>query len=231
MTIALHRAMMAPMNHDAWRRDEERLSIALDDVELLRRHLDGHPWAFTALVRRYHRQLWWAIHSSCVPADHHMDVLQEGLLRIHRFARKFRGLTAESTSTVGTWMVAIMRNACHTFLRAQTRHAPNLPLEDSILRVEHRGGATPRATMHLAADSDNALERAVIRMDVHRALKQMSPELRDVLINTSLRGMSVDEYARREGIPVGTVKSRRSRAKKQLERLLNPQEYSVASAG
>ena len=184
----------------------------LDDVELLRRHLDGCKQSFRELVRRYQRQLWWAIRNSEVPAEHHSDVLQEGLLRIHRFAHKFRG---QGKASVGTWMVAIMRNVASTFWKQLGRHTSRtVAFEDY-----HSAGLSLQE------------EQTVVRMDVHRALTQLAPELRDVLFHTSLQGMSIDSYAQRVGIPAGTVKSRRNRAKRHMLQLLRPEEYLEAAAG
>lgn len=199
--------------------DSATYSADLDDVALLRRHLDGCPHSFSELVQRYHRQLWWAIRNSGVPAEHHSDVLQEGLLRIHRFARKFRG---HGSASVGTWMVAIMRNVANTFWKQLGRHSSRtVAFEDyHVTMAENFAGSVTRLE-----------DETVLRMDVHRALKQLPPELREVLVYTSLKGMSIDAFARQEGIPVGTVKSRRSRAKRRMSELLQPQEYLVAAAG
>lgn len=194
---------------------------ALDDVELLRRHLDGCRRSFPELVRRYQRQLWWAVRSSDIPVEHQPDVVQEGLLRIHRFAGKFRG---NSAASVGTWMVTIMRNVARTFWKKLGRHsAHTIAFEDY-----HSGQVNLGVGImtHNAAQED----QTVVRMDIHLALKQLSPELRDVLVHTSLRGMSIEDYAVRADIPVGTVKSRRNRAKRQMLQLLRPQEYLCEKA-
>lgn len=193
----------------------------LEDVELLRRHVNGCKQSFPALVRRYQRQLWWAIRNSEVPAEHHPDVLQEGLLRIHRFAHNFRG---SGRASVGTWMVAIMRNVASTFCKQMSKDSSRMVAFEDF-HTTAAGGADRVLKLTVLE------EQTVARMDVHRALTQLAPELRDVLVHTSLRGMSIEAYAHLAGIPIGTVKSRRNRAKRHMLQLLRPEEYLEAAAG
>lgn len=57
---------------------------------------------------------------------------------------------------------------------------------------------------------------------VHTALNQLSPADRQILETAYYEGLSQSEIAAREGIPLGTVKSRARQALKKLRVLLDP---------
>jgi RNA polymerase sigma-70 factor, ECF subfamily len=57
---------------------------------------------------------------------------------------------------------------------------------------------------------------------VREALKQLSPEDRQILEAAYYEGLSQSELAQRDGIPLGTVKSRARQALKKLRTALNP---------
>ncbi len=56
---------------------------------------------------------------------------------------------------------------------------------------------------------------------VHEALKQLSPDDRQLLETAYYEGLSQSEIAKRDGIPLGTVKSRARQALKKLRTALN----------
>jgi RNA polymerase sigma-70 factor, ECF subfamily len=56
---------------------------------------------------------------------------------------------------------------------------------------------------------------------VREALKQLSPDDRQLLETAYFEGLSQSEIAQRDGIPLGTVKSRARQALKRLRTALN----------
>ena len=56
--------------------------------------------------------------------------------------------------------------------------------------------------------------------DLERALAQLGPEQRSVLLLVTLEGMSYEEVARSLGISIGTVIARLARARRKLRSLL-----------
>ncbi|CAI38274.1 RNA polymerase sigma factor [Corynebacterium jeikeium] len=186
------------------------------DHELLRGHNDGQPGAFRELIDRHQRTLWWAVRRVNVPEGHQMDVYQEGLLRVHRFAARFNG---DRSASVSTWMATIMRNAALSYMQRYSREAqPGREDFNECTRTLPARGMREEAT--------------VARLDVHRSLRRLSPEMRDVMVLTEIRGLSEAKAAAQLGIPVGTVKSRKNRAKRMMyEHLGGAEEYGMAVAG
>ncbi|MBS0465856.1 MAG: sigma-70 family RNA polymerase sigma factor [Proteobacteria bacterium] len=138
------------------------------------------------------------------------DVVQEAYLRAFRFFKDLRGADARP------WLLGIVRNACHDWLRLQ-RHAG----EQLAFDEERDSDAHP---MH--GDNDPLLlleqhdEQAQVQARVDRALAALPPHYREVIVLRELEEMPYEDIARVAGIPVGTVMSRLSRARALLRGLL-----------
>jgi RNA polymerase sigma-70 factor (ECF subfamily) len=129
------------------------------------------------------------------------DVAQEAMLRAFRFFRGFHGGDARA------WLLQIVRNSCYTWLEK------NRPMELSTEFDEElypQPGATPES---LAIAGDN-------RERLTRALEDLPPRFREVLILRELEGCSYKEIAAITSMPIGTVMSALARARQRLQRTL-----------
>jgi RNA polymerase sigma-70 factor (ECF subfamily) len=84
-----------------------------------------------------------------------------------------------------------------------------------------------------APAADDSLHREQERARLWRALREVPPEFRTALVLFDIEGHSYDEVAAVEGVPVGTVKSRLSRGRAHLRRILGepPAPESATDAG
>src|SRR5881628_613505 len=107
------------------------------------------------------------------------------------------------------WLLAIVRNTAYTW---QRRHrADGLTTEfDEELHSDAVAEDHPGAT----------LERDTARESLHRALDRLPPEFREVIVLRELEGMSYKEIGDVTGVPIGTVMSRLSRARRRLQEAL-----------
>src|SRR3981189_988234 len=125
------------------------------------------------------------------------DVAQEAMLRSYRFFRGFHGGDARA------WLLQIVRNTCYTWLEK------NRPMELSIEFDEElhlQTCATPEA---LAIAGDD-------RKRLTLALEALPPRFREILVLRELEGCSYKEISAITAIPIGTVMSSLSRARRQL---------------
>jgi RNA polymerase sigma-70 factor (ECF subfamily) len=125
------------------------------------------------------------------------DVAQEALLRACRFFRGFHGEDARA------WLLQIVRNTCYTWLEK------NRPMELSMEfdeEIHLQACATPE-TLAIAGDDR---ERLIL------ALETLPPRFREVLVLRELEGCSYKEIAAITSLPIGTVMSSLSRARRQL---------------
>jgi RNA polymerase sigma-70 factor (ECF subfamily) len=129
------------------------------------------------------------------------DVAQEALLRACRFFGGFNGGDARA------WLLQIVRNTCYTWLEK------NRPMELSMEfdeELHEQTSATPE-TLAIIADD---------RKRLTLALETLPPRFREVLVLRELEGCSYKEIATITSIPIGTVMSSLSRARRQLHSAL-----------
>ena len=171
------------------------------DATLLARACDGDRLAFRGLVDRYAHRLFAMAASLVGNRADAEDIVQE------TFAGAFRGLKAfEGRSSVRTWLTGILiRQAAMHRRRESRRGARLVPLADA-----------PEAGLH--GPSPTAVVDA--RIDVMAAIRELSPDHRDVIILREFEGLSYDQMAEVLGIPRGTVESRLFRARRQLQQRL-----------
>lgn len=93
------------------------------------------------------------------------------------------------------------------FLRREKHHLGNLPLEEAPERPD------PQQPELLAEQREQ-------QEALQRALDQLSPEHRQVLLLRVVQQLSYDEIAQSLSLESGTVKSRISRARRQLREIL-----------
>src|SRR5262245_9798634 len=124
------------------------------------------------------------------------DVVQEAMLRAYRFCEGLRGEPRP-------WLLAIVRNACFTWLQAN-RPADLAGAVDSEALVDEAPG--PEA---LAA-------RELDRRLLNEAIAALPAQFREVLVLRELEDLSYKDIARVVEAPIGTVMSRLARSRRLL---------------
>jgi RNA polymerase sigma-70 factor (ECF subfamily) len=125
------------------------------------------------------------------------DVAQQALLRACRFFRSFHGGDPRA------WLLQIVRNTCYSWLEK------NRPRE-LMVEFDEELHPQPAATPESIAIAEEGRER------LSRALEALPPRFREVLVLRELEGCSYKEIAAITSIPIGTVMSSLSRARRQL---------------
>jgi RNA polymerase sigma-70 factor, ECF subfamily len=169
----------------------------LDDRSLMQAHIDGDPSAFAELVRRHKDRLWAVAMRTLADREEASDALQDALISAFRNAASYRGEAA-----VTTWLHRVVVNACLDRVRRR-RARPSVPLGDTEVS---------------SSRDDNAAVEA--RLMVYAALAQLPEPQRMAIILVDLQELSVSEAAAALGVAEGTIKSRCSRGRTELARLL-----------
>lgn len=140
------------------------------------------------------------------------DAVQEAYLRAFRKYDQYSGDGGAS------WMLRIVRNCCLTQLGRRANSA-NVVHLDSVTNLAERVMAEtalhdrePLPDANLIASSERAALRA--------ALFKLPQEHREIIVLREFESLTYREIAEVVAIPVGTVMSRLSRARKQLRRIL-----------
>ncbi|HKA90608.1 MAG TPA: sigma-70 family RNA polymerase sigma factor [Haliangiales bacterium] len=125
------------------------------------------------------------------------------------YVRAFRHFDGWNGTNARGWLLTIVRRCCYTFL-ARTR-----PGEIGTFEEEEHPDAPGQPE-----DPERAALRADDARLVNRAVAALPVEYREVFVLRELEGLSYREIADVAGVPIGTVMSRLSRARTQLQRAL-----------
>ena len=167
--------------------------VAERERNLLRRAARGDEGAFRVLVERYREGILNLAYQMLGSADDAEDLTQEVFVRMLKHWRKFKG------GSLRPWLYRIAVNLCMTALKKK-RARGEVPLDGA------EGLEAPTGD-------------PVTAMAVRAALSKMSPKLRAVLLLRELHGLDYIEIAEVLKVPMGTVRSRLSRAREEFKRI------------
>lgn len=161
----------------------------------------GDRAAMNALLGRHYDRLYAVCYRLAGnPADA-ADGCQEALLALVRGLSRFDG-----RSSFATWSYRVATNACLDELRRKQRRP--IPVEDVIEPSE-----TGQSLAQQVAD----------RVALDDALPRLPEEFRAPVVLRDVAGMEYREIAEALSIPLGTVRSRIARGRRQLAELLGNQ--------
>jgi RNA polymerase sigma-70 factor, ECF subfamily len=133
-------------------------------------------------------------------AQHSDDLVQDTLVKALANLDKFQ----EGTN-LRAWLFTILRNSFYNDVRYKKYHQ-TAPLDD-----------VDPSNLERQATQEKYIEFK----DVLRGLRGLVPEQREAIILIAAEGLSYEEAAAVCNCPVGTVKSRLSRARQRLEAHMN----------
>jgi RNA polymerase sigma-70 factor (ECF subfamily) len=162
------------------------------DEALLARFAESDAEAASAFVARFQRRVFGLALTIVGDRDAAEDVAQEALVRAWRHA----GVFDARRGSVPTWLLTITRN-----------------LAIDALRVRRPVAIDPEHLLGLSIPSSglDAAEVVAVRDDVgrlHEALMGLRDEQRRAVVLAGLWGLTAQEIAEREEIPLGTAKTR-----------------------
>lgn len=184
----------------------------MTEEELIVKAQQGDEDAFAQLLDIHQGKVYGLTLRLTGSPEDAMELTQEA------FFNAWRGLPSfKRDSKFSTWLYRLATNVTIDFLRKEKRRR-SLPLsplsmdEDDDQRIldipDHR--FTPQSEA----------ERRELQEAVHRGLEKLSDEHRQVLVLRELNGLSYGEIAQVLQIEEGTVKSRISRARLALRKIL-----------
>jgi RNA polymerase sigma factor (sigma-70 family) len=138
------------------------------------------------------------------------DVVQEAMLRAHRFLDTFRGTDPRP------WLLAIVRNAAYTWLQ-KNRPAETVEFEETIHSADEAGRSY---SSYSEQNPEVILLNSATTRIVNQALEQLPVAYREVVVMREIEDLSYKEIAQVAGIPIGTVMSRLARGRELLRSTL-----------
>jgi len=171
-----------------------------DDTE------DSLQAAFAAEALPHLDRIYSAALYLCANADSASDLVQEVYLRALRFFHQF-----EAGTNCRAWLLTILHNTFRNQYRDQRHSRGQVDIDDPQTALE----------VSEASSSDNDPETLVLSemldQEIVQALVELPEEFRSVIVLIDLQELTYQEGARALGCPIGTVRSRLSRARNLLE--------------
>jgi RNA polymerase sigma-70 factor, ECF subfamily len=177
--------------------------MQFDERELIERCRSGDDTAFAELVDRYKDLVYALIYRMVRDRGLADDLAQDVFLKVHRGLPYFRG-----EARLSTWIFRIVQNVC-----VQTRMGRR---SDVRLDDGHDADRPPRQF----GSVDQAFAALEDRDRLDKALAQLPPNYRLLVVAHYMRGVQYESLAEALDLPLGTVKTHLYRAKRRLRELL-----------
>ena len=171
----------------------------MDEEQLLLQSKEGHLGAFNALVEFHQVSVYNLALRYLNDRGAAEDITQD------TFVSAFRNLNSFRSGNFRAWLMRIAANACRDYLRS-ARVRRNVSLDNLQAGQEF---VLPAGSESLEASA----MRRELSEGIQQGLDQLASDQRLAIILIDLQGLSYDETAQIVRAPIGTVKSRLSRAR------------------
>jgi RNA polymerase sigma-70 factor (ECF subfamily) len=183
----------------------------MDEAALILSARRGDLDAFNRLVLAYQDLVFSQAYRMMGEMEAAEDAAQEAFIAAFRSLEGFRG------GSFKAWLLRIVTNACYDELRRRKRR-PTTPLEP--VNEDEDEVESPRWMTDPGDTPEERVERLELERVVQGCLDGLPDEFRAVAILVDVQGFDYIEAAQAIGKPVGTVKSRLSRARLRLRECL-----------
>ena len=181
---------------------------------------DGKSWEL--LVRSQQRRVYGLCYRFTGSASEAEDLTQDVFLKMYRNLHSFD----PGKASLGVWLTTLTRNLLvDNYRRSRVERASDSL--DEPVAGEEDGPTRAERLPDTRSGQEQNVAGVELRAKVQEALARVSPELREAVILRDLQDMDYREIAEVLAIPQGTVKSRISRGRAELARLLKGMEGQV----
>ncbi|EKD76615.1 MAG: hypothetical protein ACD_43C00046G0004 [uncultured bacterium] len=192
---------MRTASHD---RPNLRLVEGVSDGELITRYRSGDTAAFNAIVHRYRDSLTRYAHSIVSNHARAEEIVQEA------FAKLAHNQTDVQAEALKSWLYRVVRNSAINEKRDTKRHATLHAMHNDALPFGQRDTRSPEQLLH------ELLQQTAVQ----ELLDELLNKHAEVLRLRYFQDLTNEEIAKTLKIPLGTVMSRLSRAKRELRKLI-----------
>ncbi|MGC1276500.1 MAG: sigma-70 family RNA polymerase sigma factor [Planctomycetaceae bacterium] len=178
------------------------------DRDLIRKCRDGATEAFGVLVERHQDRLYAGLFRMLGSADEAREAAQDAFVHAYQKLDTFQGNAAFST-----WLFRIAVNAAFSRQRRSRKY------RTSLNGAGDDAGYDP-ADHRSHSDPSQPIEQRETQKIVQDALAALPEDFRTALVLKEMEGLRYEEIAEIIGVPIGTVRSRIHRGRKELRQKL-----------
>ncbi len=190
------------------------MSTTSPDLFFARRAANADPQAWDEIIEAYGERIYnlaFRFTGSSAEAE---DLTQDIFLKLYRNLDRYRG-----DVPLAAWALRLSRNLCIDHYRHHRARRQMETVSDEVLRH-----------MPSSDDLEQRSQKRERRRLVHQVLAEMSESLASVLMLRDLQGLSYNEIATFFEVPVGTIKSRLNRGRRELVRRVEERLGAAGSA-
>ena len=176
------------------------------DMETIQQVLDGNTAMFELLMRRYNERIYRAARSIVRDEQEAEDVMQQAYVNAFTHLRQFNG-----SAQFSTWLTRIAINEALARVRRRGRYEA---FDDDLSTVE------PFMSSNPAQSPERQAFAGELRGLLEWAIDAMPDGMREVFVLREVEGLSTSEVAECLGVSDDVVKTRLSRGRAILRRLL-----------
>lgn len=186
---------------------------SINDSDLVRSFKEGNPIAFERLVIKYKDRIFNLCFRFLGDIHEAEDIAQEVFIKVYKALKRFR-----SESSFYTWIYRITVNTCKNRVKSldYRRSKKNITLDDEKDSKYH----SESFTSGTGDTPDQFIEKKERIKQIQNAIEDLTPDQRAVIILRDIEGFSYEEISEITGHKLGTVKSRLSRARNDLRKIL-----------
>ena len=170
--------------------------MTVTDEELVTRSRGGDVDSFNQLILRWERPIYALAYRVIGREEDARDVAQETFLRAFRALPGFKGQAKFSS-----WLYRIALNLCRDWIRRQ-RRAPVVQMPEGVDPSEFAAETEP------AESIEDLVARRELSDIVEEAMKILPEEQRTAIVLKEYHGLTFQEIADLQSVPLSTVKTR-----------------------
>lgn len=186
--------------------------IQLNEMQLINQAQKGDVTAYEQLIRAYEQKIYQLCISILKNPEEAYDAAQEVCLKVWRQIVSYK-----YEAKFSTWIYKITTNQCLDILRKNKRKIKEVSLNYHDEEGDEEKLTDIQSIWQDVSEVVVGKEKNVILM---QAIAELKEEYRLVLVLRDIEDYSYDEIAHLLDLSVGTVKSRISRARKGLKKIL-----------
>ncbi len=195
------------------------VTLSGGDSWLVARCQNADIVAFDAIVARYKGRIYGYLYRMTGSAEDAEDLTQEVFVRMYTSIGSFR-----AEASLSAWLFRIAGNlAVDAFRRAKNRRERVQSLDGEVAAdAGDENAFVTRDVPDWSREPMTLLARAESGAQIQAALEKLPSRLRSAVVLCDIEGLSYEDIAAVEQIPLGTVKSRIFSARAALRKRLRP---------
>jgi RNA polymerase sigma-70 factor (ECF subfamily) len=179
-----------------------------DDIHLIRLAQDGDLNAYNRLLSKYHNKIRQIVIFYVGDDANTNDLVQEVLIKVYRYLNDFK-----EESEFSTWLYRITQNTVKNYFRSTS------------LRLDIETRFLNESSLEAYSSPEYQLINSELECLVSSAISQLSEDLRLCYGMHLFEGKTYEDIAHRMSCPIGTVRSRISRARKLVMTYIDHRQH------